>query len=92
MTKPTLPPSPNELEVMKDRIIDNTAEVMAALISECNSDQEKFMIATSIGSLALDMIYLAQGEEHFDQFVKDLVAEVKASSRCLPSCPTEKLH
>ncbi len=96
MTKPTPPqspaPSPNELEVMKDRVMNNSVKTIEALLCEASSDKERLMLATGIASLALGAIHATQGEAYLDQFVKDLVTEIKKVPLPLMCCVPDQLN
>lgn len=97
MTKPTLPHqspplSPNEHEAMKDRVMNNSVKTIEALLCEASSDQERLMLATGIATLALGAIHATQGEAYMDQFVKDLVTEIKKIPMPLMCCLPDQLN
>ena len=97
MTKPTPPPqspspSSNELEVMKDRAFNNSMQSIEQLINEANSDLERLMLATGLATLSLGAIHATQGEVYLDQFVKELVTEIKKVPLPLMCCVPDQLN
>ena len=91
-TPPPQSPSPNELEMMKDRAFNNSMQSIEQLINEANSDLERLMLATDLATLSLGAIHATQGEEYLDQFVKDLVTEIKKMPMPLVCCVPDQLN
>ena len=85
-------PQCSDAEALKDQIITGSVETVGTLINDAACDRDRILIASSIASLTLGMLYSVKGEDDFDLFLKDLVGLIKEDPLPLLTCKPERLN
>lgn len=85
-----VPVTPQDAQI--EKAIEQSVSTIGQMICSAGSQQEQVLLATSVASLALGMIYSAAGEAHFDQFIQDATTVIKEDQYPLLVCPPEHLN